>query len=66
MLDSATNRRDTALLDVDRSITSERYRVQRARVVVPALSADMLCLADRNFFGYPLWNQARASGADLL
>ena len=37
-----------------------------ARDVVPALSAGMLCLADRNFFSYPLWNQARATGADLL
>ena len=26
----------------------------------------MLCLADRNFLGYELWKQARASGADLL
>jgi hypothetical protein len=26
----------------------------------------MLCLADRNFFGFDLWNKARASGADLL
>ncbi len=25
-----------------------------------------LCLADRNFFGYALWDQARATGADLL
>ena len=37
-----------------------------ARDVVPALSAGMLCLADRNFFSYLLWNQARATGADLL
>src|ERR1035437_10360521 len=26
----------------------------------------MLCKADRNFFGFALWNQARARGADLL
>jgi len=26
----------------------------------------MLCLADRNFFGIELWNEARATGADLL
>ena len=26
----------------------------------------MLCLADRNFFGFPLWKQAAATGADLL
>jgi IS4 transposase len=26
----------------------------------------MLCLADRNFFGFALWVQARSTGADLL
>jgi hypothetical protein len=26
----------------------------------------MLCLADRSFFGFDLWQQARATGADLL
>jgi hypothetical protein len=26
----------------------------------------MLCLADRQFFGFELWRQARATGADLL
>ena len=26
----------------------------------------MLCLADRNFFGFDLWGQARDTGADLL
>ena len=25
-----------------------------------------LCLADRNFFGFELWNQAHSTGADLL
>jgi hypothetical protein len=34
--------------------------------VPPALQKGMLCLADRNFFGFRLWNQAAASGADLL
>ena len=37
-----------------------------AQDVLPALSAGMLCLGDRNFFSYRLWNQARATGADLL
>ena len=37
-----------------------------ARQLLPALDQDMLCLADRNFFGYPLWKQARGTGADLL
>jgi hypothetical protein len=26
----------------------------------------MLCLADRQFFGFEFWNQGRSSGADLL
>jgi len=37
-----------------------------AAQVVTALQKGMLCLADRNFFGFRLWNQARAQGADLL
>ena len=36
------------------------------RGVVAALRAGMLCLADRNFYGYELWNLARGTGADLL
>jgi hypothetical protein len=34
--------------------------------VLPFLGKGMLCLADRNFFGFELWNQARATGADLI
>jgi len=37
-----------------------------APAVMAALQKGMLCLADRNFFGFRLWNQARAQGADLL
>jgi Insertion element 4 transposase N-terminal/Transposase DDE domain len=37
-----------------------------AKTVLPSLRKGMLCLADRNFFGYQLWKQARATGADLL
>ena len=37
-----------------------------AKEVVPHLRKGMLCLADRNFFSYQLWNKARVSGADLL
>jgi hypothetical protein len=40
--------------------------VTLARQVVPALRADMLCLADRLFCGFPLWTQAAATGAALL
>lgn len=37
-----------------------------AREVIPRLTKGMLCLADRGFFGHELWNQAVATGADLL
>ena len=34
--------------------------------VLAALQPGMLCLADRQFFGYALWREAAARGADLL
>lgn len=37
-----------------------------AESVVPALTAGMLCLADRFFPSYKLWNRARKTGAALL
>jgi hypothetical protein len=37
-----------------------------AKTVLGALRKGMLCLADRNFFGFQLWVQARSTGADLL
>ncbi len=37
-----------------------------AKQVLSSLAKEMLCLADRNFFGFELWNQARSTGADLL
>ena len=37
-----------------------------SKTVLPCLRKGMLCLADRQFFGYELWKQARATGADLL
>jgi hypothetical protein len=37
-----------------------------ARRVLGAVRAGMLCLADRQFFGFALWRQAGATGADLL
>lgn len=40
--------------------------VSLAKGVLPWLRHGMLCLADRQFFGFDLWNQARATGADLL
>jgi hypothetical protein len=46
-----------------------RYRegeTTLARKVVAALGRGMLCLADRQFFGWTLWQQAAHTGADLL
>jgi hypothetical protein len=37
-----------------------------AHKALPFLKKGMLCLADRNFFGFDLWEKARARGADLL
>ncbi len=37
-----------------------------AQEVVGHLMAGMLCLADRQFFGYSLWTKAQKTGADLL
>ena len=37
-----------------------------ARKLLPSLRPGMLLLADRNFYGYQLWNAAAGTGADLL
>lgn len=37
-----------------------------ARRLLGKLQRNMLCLADRNFFCYPLWKQAVATGAKLV
>jgi hypothetical protein len=37
-----------------------------AQAVLGALRPGMLCLADRYFFGYALWQRAAETGADLL
>jgi Insertion element 4 transposase N-terminal/Transposase DDE domain len=37
-----------------------------AREVISGLPKGLLCLADRNFYGFKLWNEAAATGADLL
>jgi hypothetical protein len=44
----------------------ETGEITLAKDVLPSLRKGMVCLADRNFFGFELWNQARATGADLL
>jgi len=40
--------------------------VALAKTVLPSLGEGMLCLADRGFFGFEMWKQAAATGADLL
>jgi hypothetical protein len=40
--------------------------VTLAKQVIVNLGPDMVCLADRNFFGFELWEQARRTGAELL
>ena len=37
-----------------------------AKGVLASVHKGMMCLADRNFFGFELWNQAAGTGADLL
>ena len=44
----------------------ETGEITLAKRVLPRLRQGMLCLADRNFFGFKLWEQAQATGAELL
>jgi hypothetical protein len=37
-----------------------------AKKVIPHLKAGMLCLADRYYFGFEMWQKAQSTGADLL
>jgi hypothetical protein len=37
-----------------------------ARDLLPGIGTGMLVLADRGFYSFELWNEARATGADLL
>jgi len=40
--------------------------VALAKTVLPGFRKGMLCMADRGFFGFEMWKQAAATGADLL
>lgn len=44
----------------------EKGEITLAREVVPHLRPGMLCLADRYFPGYVLWEQAQKTGAQLV
>jgi hypothetical protein len=43
-----------------------QYERELAADLFPALTDDMLVLADRGFYSYDFWEAARATGADLL
>ncbi len=45
---------------------SEVAELMLAEEVILRLKPGMLCLADRGFHGYSLWNQAKGTGADLV
>ena len=45
---------------------STHGEIALAHKALPALKKGMLCLADRNFFGFDLWKKASATGGDLL
>jgi Insertion element 4 transposase N-terminal/Transposase DDE domain len=49
--------------EVGRYTTSE---TALARELIARLRPGMLCLADRGFYGFSLWQHAAATGADLL
>ena len=42
------------------------HEITLAKAVLPRLKKGMLCLADRQFFGFELWQLALGTGADLL
>jgi hypothetical protein len=54
-----------ALFDVAIGPLSDDERTLAGRVL-GSLKPGMLCLADRGFYGYELWERAAASGAELL
>lgn len=43
-----------------------KSEVALAKTVIKRLDDGMLCLADRGYFGFGLWQQAARTGADLL
>lgn len=52
---------------VEAAIGPQRLGEQSlAAGVLGALGPGMLCLADRGFYSFSLWNQARATGAELV
>ncbi len=56
----------THVLFGSRMAGCETGEITLAYQVVDSLREGMLCLADRNFFGFGLWQKAHSTGADLL
>jgi transposase IS4-like protein/DDE family transposase len=56
----------THVLFATRMASIKTGEITLAKEVLSSLEKGMLCLADRNFFGFELWNQARGLRADLL
>ena len=56
----------THVLFGSRMATYDTGEITLARQVIGSLVPGMLCLADRNFFGYEFWKQACATKADQL
>ena len=54
-----------ALIDVSAGACT-KGETTLARDLLGSLGSNMLVLADRNFFSFGLWNEARGTGADLL
>jgi hypothetical protein len=44
----------------------DEWEVELARPLFKTLEPGMLCLCDRYFFGFDLWNEVAQTGADLL
>jgi hypothetical protein len=56
----------THVLFAGRMAANTVGEVTLAKQVLPALEPGMLCLADRSFYSFALWRQARQQGAELL
>ncbi len=44
----------------------EKGETTLCKEVIPFLRKGMLCMGDRNFYGFKMWKEAKETGADLL
>jgi len=56
----------THVLFASRMGRYDTSEIALTKTLIGSLKDGMLCLADRNFFGFELWNMAHSTGADLL